>query len=244
MGSALQEPGERDLHRGCAKASGDLAERRRLERREATEREERNVGDAARRELIDERVVATVCQVVEVLDADDLGELTPFGDLGRCDVAEADMADEASPLKPARAVRGASIEPSAGPKGSNITRRFKGVEHLEPEVSQILVNLAFDISARKRRVPSPPRATNAADLGDDDRAVSVWVKRLATSQALFSTTRAESTCRSRFGPSSTSFERCRPRACTRSEGDHAGGTVMGDFGHLPAFQESRSRPRS
>ena len=48
VGRALQEPGERDLHRRRAAPPGDIVERRRLQRREAAEREERHIGDAVR----------------------------------------------------------------------------------------------------------------------------------------------------------------------------------------------------
>ena len=63
--------------------AGDVGQGRRLQRREAAEREERHVGDAAARQLVDQRVVGAVGEVVVVLHADDLGDAARLGDLGR-----------------------------------------------------------------------------------------------------------------------------------------------------------------
>ena len=61
---------------------GDLVQLRRLQRREAAEREERHIGGARRRKLIDQRVVVAVGEVVMVLHADDLGNGARLLDLG------------------------------------------------------------------------------------------------------------------------------------------------------------------
>ena len=56
-------------------------ERRGLQRSEAAEREERDVGDALRGEVVDEGVVRAMGDVVEVLDADDFGDGLRLGQL-------------------------------------------------------------------------------------------------------------------------------------------------------------------
>src|SRR2546429_66705 len=70
-GRAPQQPGQRDLLRGRAEPGGHAVQRRRLERGEAAEREIRGVGDALGRAPVDQGVVASVGEVVEVLHGDD-----------------------------------------------------------------------------------------------------------------------------------------------------------------------------
>ena len=120
VGRALQQPGERDLHRRRAERCRDVRQGRRLQRREAAEREERHVGDALPGQVVDQRVVVAVRQVVVVLHADDVGDRLRLGDLRGRDVAEADVADQPLRCSSARAVSGAAIEPSAGRGRSTI----------------------------------------------------------------------------------------------------------------------------
>ena len=69
LGGAPQQPGECDLHGRCLQRGRRRVERRGLQRRESAEREERHVGGALGGQVVNERVVAAVSQVVEVLDA-------------------------------------------------------------------------------------------------------------------------------------------------------------------------------
>ena len=60
-----------------------VRQRRGLQRREAAEREERHIGDAVPRQLVDQRVVVAVREVVLVLHADDRRDGARFLDLRR-----------------------------------------------------------------------------------------------------------------------------------------------------------------
>lgn len=54
----------------------------RLQRRKATQREERHIGNALPPKLVDKRVVGAMCQVVVVLHTDDLGDALRLRHLG------------------------------------------------------------------------------------------------------------------------------------------------------------------
>ena len=79
----LKEPRQRRLHRRDAEAPRDFGQSRRLQRRESAEREERHVSRTGRGEFVDQRIVVTMGNVVMVLDADDVADPAPFGDLRR-----------------------------------------------------------------------------------------------------------------------------------------------------------------
>jgi hypothetical protein len=95
IGSALKQPCERDLHRSRPERCRSRIERRRLERRESSEREVRHIGNALSGQILDEPVIAALGYVIEVLNADDLGDCLRLGQLSRGDRAEADMPNQA-----------------------------------------------------------------------------------------------------------------------------------------------------
>src|SRR3984885_2826708 len=64
IGRALQQPGKRHLHWRCAERLGDIRERSRLQRREAAEGEERDIGNGGAGKPIDERVVFSMGKIV------------------------------------------------------------------------------------------------------------------------------------------------------------------------------------
>lgn len=78
----MEEPGLRYLHRAGVEGLCDVVELFGLQRCEAAQGEEGNVGDALFGEVVDEGVVVAVDYVVEVLDADDPGDFLCFGELG------------------------------------------------------------------------------------------------------------------------------------------------------------------
>src|SRR5579872_4157356 len=94
-----KEPGERDLHRRGAETLGHLGEDGGLQRGESSEGEEWHIGDAVVRELIDQRIVRAMREVVMILYADDLADPSSFRDLRGRDVAQSNMADEAFALQ-------------------------------------------------------------------------------------------------------------------------------------------------
>jgi hypothetical protein len=88
------------------------------------ERELRHVGDTLSSELVDQGVIGPMGEVVVVLDAGDLADLAPLRDLRPRDVAEADVPDQALLLQLRQRGKRLLDEPSAGPWGSNMARRF------------------------------------------------------------------------------------------------------------------------
>ena len=85
---------------GVAPSSAATAdEGRGLQGREAAEREERHIGDALAGQLVDQRVVGAVGEIVVVLHADHRGDGPRLGDLGGGHVAEAQVADQALALQ-------------------------------------------------------------------------------------------------------------------------------------------------
>ena len=99
FGARASSHASADLHRRRAETPRDVGQDRRLQRRKPAEREERHVGDSVARELVDQRVVGPVRDVVEVLHADDLADLASLGDLRRRDVAQADVAHQTLALE-------------------------------------------------------------------------------------------------------------------------------------------------
>ena len=94
IGRALEQPGQGYLHRRDLKSGGDLIEHRRLQWREASQGEEWNVGDALPGERIDEGIILAIGYIVEILDADDLGDFLSLRELLGSDVAEADVTNQ------------------------------------------------------------------------------------------------------------------------------------------------------
>src|SRR5579862_3691308 len=94
IGSALEQPCQRDLHRRRPEGGRSRIESCRLKRREPSEREVRHVRNALGGQVVDESFVAALGQVVEVLDTDNLRDGLRLGQLPGRDCAEADMLNE------------------------------------------------------------------------------------------------------------------------------------------------------
>src|SRR5260370_19479744 len=88
----LKKPGKRDLRRSGLQGCRYLVELRRLQRRESFQREEWDIGDALLCKSIDEGVVIAMCQIVEVLDANNIRDSLTHLQLPETDVSEADAA--------------------------------------------------------------------------------------------------------------------------------------------------------
>ena len=61
---------------------------------ESAQREERNISDALRGEIIDEGVIVPACHVIKILDANCLGHGLRLSELFGSNVAQTDVADE------------------------------------------------------------------------------------------------------------------------------------------------------
>src|SRR5262245_58375384 len=96
---SLEQPGQRNLRRRPADPRADCIERVRLERREAAEREIWHIGHTQLGELLDERIVRAMSEIVVVLHTYDLGDAACFLELTRRYGADAEMSDEALALQ-------------------------------------------------------------------------------------------------------------------------------------------------
>ena len=83
VGGALKQPRQSDLRRRRPHGCCSRVERCRLERREASEREIRHVGNALDGQIIDESFVAALGHVVEILNADNLRDGLRLSELQR-----------------------------------------------------------------------------------------------------------------------------------------------------------------
>src|SRR5271165_3055830 len=99
VGRAVKQPGERDLHWSSFERRRSRIKRRRLQRSEASQREERHISNALTRKVVDKAVVRPVRNVVEVLHADDLGNRLPLRQLSGTDVAQTQMANQSLTLQ-------------------------------------------------------------------------------------------------------------------------------------------------
>jgi hypothetical protein len=175
---APEEPRERDLHRGGPSLSATRA--RRTERREATEREERHVGDAVGGEPVDERVVAAMREVVEVLHThrcpparDPLRPALPSRCSGRCGwTLPSRWSFTAQRAAPHRLTEGA-LRVQHHPQVHHVERPSS------PRGPRLVVHLLGDLRLGGRGPPRPIRTARAADLGDDDELLRVERGRTA-----------------------------------------------------------------
>src|SRR5260370_30056552 len=92
--SALMQPCQRDLHGRCLERCCRRIQQCRLQWRKASKREVRHVGDTLGGQIVDESVVTTLGDVVQVLNTDDLGDRLGIYYLPGRDCAEADMLNQ------------------------------------------------------------------------------------------------------------------------------------------------------
>ena len=140
LARAAEQPGERHLHRRRVELGRHLGEGRRLQRREAAEREEGHIGDANLPELVDQRVVVAMDEVVVVLHASHLGDAARLHDLGGGDVAQPELADQ--PLSLELGQRGERLLDRAFARPVNLAHHAQvdDVERLDAEVAEVVVD--------------------------------------------------------------------------------------------------------
>src|SRR5215469_14536944 len=90
----LKQPGKRDLHWTRLHRCRYPIEHRRLQRCEPSQREKRHISDTLPRESVDKGIVAAVCNVVEVLDTNDLRDCLSLLELPGGNVAETDVTNQ------------------------------------------------------------------------------------------------------------------------------------------------------
>ena len=131
------------------------------------------------REIVDQRVVVTVCDVVVVLHAYDLGDALRFGYLSRRGVAHPDVANQALALEigQRRDLLGdRSLGNAVAAAHHPVVR---DVQRVEPQVAEVVVDARGQLFGRDGRLPRLVGRPTPAELGDDDQPGRVRVQRLA-----------------------------------------------------------------
>ena len=131
-----------------------------MQRREAAQREERHVRHALPGQLVDERVIAAVREVIVVLHADDLGDGLRLRQLFGRDVAEADVPDQPFLCRSARTATCSAMDPSSGP-WPDPDAVVDDLERVEAKIPEVIVD--------GRR--SVPRVESQASTTCPDRGV-------------------------------------------------------------------------
>src|SRR5215471_515888 len=147
VGSALKQPGQRELHWSHLQRCCRCVERCRLQRREASKWEVGHVCNALCGQIVDESVVPTLGQVVKVLNADYLRDRPGFGQLAGRDRTKADMVNEALLLELGER-RERLFERLVFRSGGSAESEIYNLERIETQVAQIVVNGANDLMAR------------------------------------------------------------------------------------------------
>ncbi len=129
---------------------GDVGQGRRLQRVEPAERKERHIGDAVAGKIVDQGVVAPMRQIVLVLHADDLGDPASFRDLRGRDVAQPDMTHQTLPLELGQDGERRLDRPFGGAMRVEHDPKVDHVQHVEPEIAQIVVHRLVSVLRARR----------------------------------------------------------------------------------------------
>src|ERR1700727_865627 len=95
----MKKPGQRDLHGRGPERRCRCVQRRRLQRGEPAQREEWHISYALLREVANERIIAALRHVVEVLYADDLRNCLSLSQLFGADITQAEMTNQSLALE-------------------------------------------------------------------------------------------------------------------------------------------------
>ena len=152
-------------------------ERCRLQWREASEREVRHIGNALGGQIVDESVVATLGDVVEVLNADNLRDRLRLGQLPGRDRAEADMLNQT--LLPEFSECGEWLfERLVFRSGESAESEIYDLECIETQVTQIVVYSGNDLLARACVNPGTVGAAARTDFGHNHEIIWIRMQRL------------------------------------------------------------------
>src|SRR5579863_775825 len=177
IGSALKQPCQRDLHRRRPEGCSSRVERRRLERREPSEREVGHVGNALSGQIVDELIVAALRYVVEILDADNFRNGLRLGQLAGRNCAQPDMLNETLILEFSE--RGERLfKWLVFRSGESAKPQIHHLQRIEAQVAQIVLYGIDNLLARARMEPRTISAAASTDFGDDHQVVGVRMQRL------------------------------------------------------------------
>ncbi len=178
VGGTMQQPGEGDLQGGSVDRGCCLIEFCGLQGGEAAEGEEGDVGDAAFCEVVDEGVVASVGEVVEILHADNFGDFGGFGELVGGDVADSDVADEALFFELDEGGEWL-FDGELGWTGGAADAEIDDIEGIYCQVAQVIVGALGQALGGEVGEPGFVLAAPGAELGDQDEILGVGVDGFA-----------------------------------------------------------------
>src|ERR1051325_4510078 len=176
VGRTLKQPCKCDLHWSDSQGSRDAIEPGRLQRREPSQREERHVRYSFLRQSLKERVIVSVCHVVEVLNANDLRDSLRLFPLPGCDVAETEMANQPLTLQFGQHRQGLLDRPFRRFRESAHTQ-IDDIESFEAKISEIVMNASDDLFPRERGNPRFIRTTTCAHLRNNHEVVRKGMQR-------------------------------------------------------------------
>jgi hypothetical protein len=101
-------------------------------------REVGDIGDAFVGKRFHHGVVAAICQIIKILNANDLADPAPFLDLRGRDIAEPDMTNETPRLKLSGNCQGLFDRPFAGGVVPEHAPQVNNLEHIKTKVSLAL----------------------------------------------------------------------------------------------------------
>ncbi len=148
-----------------------------MQRREASQREERYIAYALRCKVFDEDIIAPLGHVVEILHADYLRNCLGLGQLLRTNVTQAQVTNESLLLEfgeHGQRFRDGSLgwpHDSSNPK-------IDDIQFVETEVSEIVVNAVDQLLTRKSMDPGFVFTSASAYLGDNHQAIRIGMERL------------------------------------------------------------------
>src|SRR5436190_3563045 len=146
--------------------SGDVRQSLRLQRRKTTEREERHITNSLFGKEIDERVIATIGDVVEVLDAHHRSDRLRLGNLLAGDITYPEVLNQTGSLhfrEHAERFRDRAWRRRVQATNPQIDH-IKGAE---PEVCEVVINSFPEFVGCERSRPISFRVSPRTDLGDD-----------------------------------------------------------------------------
>lgn len=120
-----------------------------MQRNEPAERKEGHISDAAAGEFVDESVVSPVREIVAVLYADDLADIASLHDLSGRDVAKANMAYQALPLKLCERGERRFDRTFRGAVSAEHDAQIDHIERLQTEIAKIVLHGLREFFARE-----------------------------------------------------------------------------------------------
>src|SRR5215469_13353207 len=173
----LQEPSKRDLHWTRLHRCRYPIEHRRLQRCEPSQREKRHISDTLPRESVDKGIVAAVCDVVEVLDTNDLRDSLSLLELPGGNVAETDVTNQSLMLQVDKHTQ-RFFDGSFRWCHDSANSQVDDVERIGSKIPKIAMNAVDQLLTRKGLNPRFVCPAPGAHFGNDYQASRIGMKGL------------------------------------------------------------------